>query len=168
MPAEPQVDILKVAQEAREQAESLNADPDATLSVIAGAVYQLGFEDGRITGAGDMERIEREARADSFEEAAAMLLRRANEVRANVGLDPHEAPTESGGALPSDAPALAVEGYVWSVRRDGVTFPVISEAEARAWAERDQTVELIRRAVGPWEPVPDPVSVLEEETRSEQ
>jgi hypothetical protein len=39
------------------------------------------FELGREAGAGDMERIEREARADSFEEAAAMLLTRANQIR---------------------------------------------------------------------------------------
>lgn len=39
------------------------------------------FAFGREVGAGDMERIEREARADAFEEAAAIMLRRANQIR---------------------------------------------------------------------------------------
>ena len=54
------------------------------------AAYERGFEAGRAEGAGDMERIERHARADELEAWAAATLRRANEVRANVGLEPNQ------------------------------------------------------------------------------
>lgn len=45
------------------------------------------FEFGREVGAGDMERIERQARGDELEAWAAATLRRANEVRGDVGLE---------------------------------------------------------------------------------
>jgi hypothetical protein len=61
------------------------ADP-TDLARLTGSEREA-YEYGRIVGAGDMERIEREARADELEAWAAATLRRANEVRANVGLD---------------------------------------------------------------------------------
>lgn len=56
----------------------------------------VAFNFGREMGAGDMERIERHARADELEAAAAGLLARANRVRANVGPDPEKRDVISG------------------------------------------------------------------------
>jgi hypothetical protein len=62
----------------------MHADED--LARLTGSEREA-YEAGRVRGAGDMERIERDGRADELEAWAAATLRRANEVRANVGQD---------------------------------------------------------------------------------
>lgn len=108
---------------------------------VALLAYERGFEAGREEGAGDMERIERHARADELEAWAAATLRRANEVRANVGLEPPELDSDWHG----DAYDRLIErsqNVVNFRRHDSWIWLAVTGGPAVAVMSADETADL--------------------------